>query len=406
MAKERKKQIPPEIEYEQPEEMEATLLRKSKTAIRFTRYLLLLGAVLLVAILLIVNRDHLTMDNFRRLAAKIDIGMSWQGVEDGTEIDLGLTEDSRVRAYKDGMACLTPSKLTVMDNAGTVFLDTSAGFSAPELVTNDRYTLCYDRGGTRLMMTNSFAIVAEKEFDEPIYLARMNDDGALAVITLSKGYRSTVHVFDSSFKEIFTWGSVDRYIVDADISPDGNSIVMSCYNVKDAQNTAEIVCFTFDSEEMAWNQTLEDEVSIAVRYKNNNTICVIRQNQLLFLNKKGKQTAEFSFENRFLQAYNLDQNDYTAVALSSSQYGYSTLCIINNRGKQTASFDLQAHVSQIETKGKQVAMLTDRSACIFTTDTKKMIWETYLVGAKTICFSAKNCLLVVNETKAVYNVVK
>lgn len=405
MAGKNKKQLT-QTEYDPPEVMEEELVQKSALAIRFTRYLLLMGAVLLVAILLIVNRNHLTVDNFRRLAAKIDIGMSWKGVEDGTEIELGLTEDSSVRAYKDGMACLTPSKLTIMDNAGTVFLDTKAGFSSPDLVTNDRYTLCYDRGGTRLMMTNSFAVVAEKEFEEPIFLARMNEDGALAVITLSKGYRSTVHVFDTSFKEIFTWSSVDRYIVDADIAPSGDSIVMSCYNVKDAQNTAEIVCFTFDSEKMAWNVPLENDVSIAVRYKNNNTICVVRQNELLFLNKKGKQTAKFSFENRFLQSYNLEQDDYTAVALSPSQYGYSTLCIINNRGKQSATIDMQAHVMQLETKGKQVAMLTDRGASIFAADTKKMIWETYLVGAKSICFSAKNCLLVVNETKAVYNVVK
>ena len=131
-----------------PDDDNDNQFERPKSALRFARYLLLLIMVTMALLFIFTNKDKINMDNFRRLLAKIDIGISLGSEIDDTQIDFEYRENSVTRVYKDGIARLTGERLSIMDNRGTQFLNVLSGFEQPQLIANNKYVLAFDCGGT------------------------------------------------------------------------------------------------------------------------------------------------------------------------------------------------------------------------------------------------------------------
>lgn len=379
----------------------------SQNILRFTRYLLLCILVISIAVTIVKNRDSFNVDNLRRLFAKIDIGISYRGDVDGKQVELSYADDSSVATFKDGMAYLTPSKLTIMDNLGTVFMATETGFTHPELVASDKYCIAFDRGGNHLIVTNSFAVVFDITFKESISYVSLNSVGYLAVITTGGGYKNTLYVYDSSFKEIYVWHSNDRYLLSVAVSTDRKNAALSCYNVKDAANVPELVGLKFDSEEIAWNMPLDHGLPLDIRYKNSSLIAAVHTDALVFYNSKGKTENTYEFEKSFLQHFRLDHPDFTVLVSAAGRRGNSTVYVVNNRGKVTATHECDTMIEAMDLKQDKIAMITDEKVLVCSSASGKTVFEKEsLTNAQTVCFGGKNCVLDIYKTYAVYNEIK
>ena len=88
-------------------EQQGSKKERIKSKIRFSRFLLLFVAAVFALVLLFVNKDKLNADNFRRLAAKIDIGLSSDKSTDNSVIDYDYNSSGVVGVYKDGIARVT-----------------------------------------------------------------------------------------------------------------------------------------------------------------------------------------------------------------------------------------------------------------------------------------------------------
>ena len=396
----------PSHDYIEPEAEERTLsegfVGRSRAALRFSRYLLLCIFVLILAITVMLNRDSINMDNLRRLFAKIDIGISSSEDVDGKQIEFAFEEDAAVSSFKDGLAYLTPSQLTVMDNLGTVFMSTETGFSAPSLITSPRYIVAYDRGGTGLIVTNSFAVVFEKTMPEKISYVTLSEDYYLSVITTGGGYKNSLYVYNQNFEEIYVWHSNERYLLNAAVSPDRKTVALVCYKTAEASAQAELVGIKLGQEEIAWSVSLAD-LPLDMSYKNSNLIALLFDDRVEFLNGKGGAGAVYQFEKNFLQGFSLSE-DHTLLVLSAGKLGDSTLYEISNRGKASCTFDAKTRIRAMDVKGNNVALLTDQETLVYSTVSKKVIYrKAGDSNVRDVAFGGKNCLLDIYSTYCVYN---
>ena len=396
----------PGHDYVEPEAQESVLgdgfLGKTKFVLRFSRYLLLCVFVLSIAITIMVNRDSINMDNLRRLFAKIDVGISSDDAVDGKQIEFAFEEDAAVSSFKDGLAYLTPSQLTIMDNLGTVFMSTETGFSNPELLTSPRYTVAYDRGGNDLLVTNSFAVVFEKKLPEKILYATLSEDQYLSVITAGGRYKNSLYVYNASFEEIYVWHSNDRYLLNAAVSPDRKTVALVCYNVVEAETTAELVGVHLNEETISWSVPLA-ELPLDMCYKSNNLIALLYDDRLDFVDGKGEAEHTYQFEKNFLQAFSLEQ-DHTLLVLSGGKLGDGTLYEINNRGKSVCEFVPGGRIRSMDVRGNSVALLSDGKEQIFSVSTKRVTYEKAAdSNIRAIAFGGKKCLLDIYSTYCVYN---
>ena len=109
--------------------------RRLESGIKFTRVLLLVVIAVTAIVLLFANKDKLSADNFKRLAAKIDLGVSTNSDVDSATIDFDYNSTGKVKTYKDGIARVTDDNLVIMDNIGTQFQSVLTGFNSPALIT-------------------------------------------------------------------------------------------------------------------------------------------------------------------------------------------------------------------------------------------------------------------------------
>ena len=341
------------------EQQQDSKKEKIKSKIRFARFLLLFVAAVFAIVLLFINKDKLNADNFRRLAAKIDIGFSSDKSEDNSVIDYDYNPSDVVGVYKDGIARVTSDSLVIMDNAGTQFQSVLTGFNNPALVTTDKYVMTFDRGGRHLIVANSFAVVFDITFDDNIVTASMNDSGYFAVVTESDAYKNKLIVYNSSFEEIYK----------------------------------------------LWNAEFEDNIAVSVICKDDSTVCALFEWGVCILDSKGKEKCRYEFGNKFLQAYSLTRGKYNCVVLSDSHSGSSAVTVFDNAGKKISETETDVTVISADIFGDRLALLSRDKIYIYTVSGKLISERENPNDAMYVLFSDKNSVLVVSDSGIVYNLI-
>lgn len=389
-----------------PDDDNDNQFERPKSALRFARYLLLLIMVTMALLFIFTNKDKINMDNFRRLLAKIDIGISLGSEIDDTQIDFEYRENSVTSVYKDGIARLTGERLSIMDNRGTQFLNVLSGFEQPQLIANDKYVLAYDSGGTELIVTNSFAVLFEKTFSDKIINASMNDSGYFAVVTQSDGYKSSVYVFNSKFEEIFKWDSLSRYIVDVEVAHNNDAIAVSTLYSEGEAIMPQINYFEFSDENITWSVDFDETVSPAISCKSDGTVCAIFEWGVCFIDNKGREKSRYQFEQNLVQNFDIDDEKYNAFVLSHSVSGNSTLVVLDNNGIMISSTEIDEYIKSVDVMGDKVALLSANNVMALNILSGKISWQREnSSNGVDVFFSDKSSVLVVSEISAVYNII-
>ncbi len=394
MKREPKNELPDEEVNDRPSQ-------KSKSTIKFIRYLLLLIMVMVALIFLFANRDQINGDNFRRLIAKINIGFSATGSADG-EVRFDTASSGETVVYKDGFAHATVEKLIVTDKNGTEFQNTQLGFRKPVLSANSRYIFVYDSGGTGLMVADSFSVLFETNLEDPIISAKMNRNGSIAVVTEGDGYLAKVYVYDSSFKEIYRYRSLNRYILDAAVSADNKGLAVSAMNIEGADIVPEIMYFKLSKESVQWTVSFEENPCVDISMKDNGTICGLFSWGMISLNNKGKELGRYELDNQALQCYSLEDGDDNVFVVSAAENGDGTVVICTEKGKVKESVALDYYATALDYYNGRVAVLGNQKAEVYNRS-GKLIWEDQPERATDIALMGRSAVVVVSETKCVYN---
>lgn len=374
---------------------------KSKSTIKFIRYLLLLIMVMVALIFLFANRDQINGDNFRRLVAKINIGFSATGSADG-EVHFDTASSGETVVYKDGFAHATVEKLIVTDKNGTEFQNTQLGFRNPVLTANNRYIFIYDSGGTGLMVADSFSVLFEKQMEDPIISAKMNRNGSIVVVTEGDGYLAKVYVFDASFKEIYRYRSLNRYILDAVVSADNKGLAVSAMNIEGANIVPEIMYFKLSKEAVQWTVSFEESPCVDIAMKDDGTICALFKWGMVSLSNKGKELGRYQLDSQALQCYSLADDNENIFVVSAAENGHGTVVICNEKGKVEKTITLDHYVIALDYYNGRIAVLGNQMAGVYNRS-GKLLWEGQPERATDIALMGRNAVVVVSETKCVYN---
>ncbi|MBQ8892982.1 MAG: hypothetical protein IJ043_01055 [Clostridia bacterium] len=383
------------------EEQEDRKEKRQSSTIKYVRYLLLLVMVMVALIFLFANREQINGDNFRRLVAKLNIGLAVSDSENG-EVHFDTVSGGETVVYKDGFAHATVEKLIITDKNGTEFQNIQLGFRKPVLSANSRYVLAYDSGGNGLMVTDSFSVLFETTMDDPIITAKMNHNGSIAVVTEGDGYLSKVYVFDSSFKEIYRYSSLNRYILDAAVSENNKALAVSAMNIEGADIVPEILYFKLSKEEVQWKAAFGEEPCVRIAMKENGTVCGLFSWGMVSLNSKGEEIGRYQLDNQVIQCYSLEDEDYNVFVVSAAENGDGNVVICDEKGAVKETIQLDYYATRLDYCDGRIAVLGNQKSAVYSSG-GKLLWEDAPERANDIAFMGKNAVVVVSETKCVYN---
>ncbi len=388
----------------QEEELESRSGQKSKLTIKYVRYLLLLIMVMVALIFLFANRSQINGDNFRRLIAKFNLGISVPTAEDG-EVRFNSTDTGATIVYKDGFAYASVEKLIITDKNGTEFQNTPLGFREPVLSANSKYVMAYDKGGTGIVIADSFSIVKELQMEDPILTASMNSGGQIVVVTQGEGYLAKVYVYDSSFREVYRYRSLNRYILDAALSKDGKAMAVSAMNIEGSDITSEILYFKLSKEQVQWSVAFEQSPCVDIAVKDNGAICGLFEWGMVSLTNSGKESGRFLLEDRTLQCYSLEDGDDNVFVVSATENGDGTIIICNEKGAEKDNVQMDFYAVTLDYYDGRIAVLGNQRCSVFNRSGKEL-WSATPERASDIAFMGRGAVVVVSETKCVYNSIR
>lgn len=285
------------------------------SSIRITRIIIAAVIVVIIAVLLYVNRESISIDNFNRFLSRLDFTFS--SSESSKNIEFTPSGQNKYALYKDSIAILSPDGLKIFDNSNKQLLHVQRSFQNPVLLTSDKYMLAYDQGGKDISVTNSFAELFKKTYDDDIICAALNDEGTFAAAVKEKGYASVLHVYDKRFNEIYTYSSTDKYITSIDISDNSKYIVVAAVSNSSAEYTSSVIVLNTDKEKVYASCEMNTEAVYSVEFNGSYRINAITNKKIAAYDFEMQEKNKYEFSGKTIVDIDTGCDNYTSVLLDA-----------------------------------------------------------------------------------------
>ena len=335
-----------------------------------TRIGALLVTILLVvgAIIIVVYRDKLNLDSIKRY-------MTYHSLEkndSGQTTEFKYTRDaSNAFANLDGMLLLcSDTTLQLYSNSGLLYIDEQVKLSQPIITTNGSYAVVYDVGGTDLYVIRDKEVVYTYSSVQGYHLlsARINENGCLAVVEQSSGYKGSVKIFDSSFQLLLTENVSSEYVLDAIVSPDNKQFAVVTIGQKDRVFNSTINLYECKEGDLVASTTLKDQFVVDLHWKSA-LLWVQEKGGAAVLDSNLEVVGSWTEANQYLQGYALNGDDYAVEVFSWYKVGGSgEVLLIDDNGDAARSQPISGEVLSVSAAGKYIAVLTTEELVIYTSD--------------------------------------
>lgn len=320
--------------------------------------LLLILAVVFGVVLLAAYRDGTGFDVLRRY-------FSYGRVESAggdTVYDYDSAQNHRFAILGEKLAVLTESSLTLLEKNGNEVVSESVKMNAPALMQGGGRAVAYDVGGTSLYVLNERGKVGELNAapEEPFLAANLNDAGWLAVTAEKKHLKGCVTVYDSSMKEIFTFNSSRRFVLDAYVSDDCKFLAAVTLGQENSVFVTNVLIYdltkTGPAEPVA-NYSVQDGLVYAIDELDGELVTV-SDTDVTFADTRGTIKGTYHYRGEFLREYSLEGDGFATVLLNRYRSGsVGRLVTIDSNGKEIASLDVNEEVQSISARGRYLAVL-------------------------------------------------
>lgn len=288
----------------------------------FVKRLLFVTIIAYIAVFFLMNTSYLSIDNIRRFAYTAKTALTQTSATTNDVISYSSGKIPVFSPFKDGIAVLTDSSVSVYSRENVKFSSHSTNYRNPVLRVSDEYILCYDRGGKKLSVYNSFDLLFEKEFSDIIINATVDDSGCVAVITEKYGYKGQLTVFNTSFEERFLWYSADAYLVDVAFTSTNTVAVVSV--VQNMENIDTVVySLNYSAGEERSKVVSYSAFPLSVAKKNDASVEILSETGLISF-RSGGCNSIYSFKSRIpYKFYQSDKYTVFAYDLNTSDNHFS-----------------------------------------------------------------------------------
>lgn len=384
--------------------------RTEKRPNRLLRLLafLLTVALVLGAVVLIVNYDKLNFDYIKRWFSYRSLSRTDSGQAESFPFD-GDSSSTFASLNGDLLVCSTTG-VRLYSASGQVYVDRTVVMEHPVAVAAGDTALAYDAGGRTLLVCRDReeAFSLELGEGEQILSADVNQNGWMVIVTQLSGYKGVVTVYDSQFQAKMQVSLSSRFVMDAALSPDNQTVALLTMGLTDGTFTsqAEFYPISGSTSEDAAPQTstqVGSEVILEMTWDADG-LWALGENSVYHLDSKGNLSGSYSYAGRYLKGYALE-GDGTAVLLLGKYRAGSTaeLVVVDDQGGEQAVMAMEEQVLSISAAGRYVGVLTADRLDIF--DQELNLYNT-LDGTqsarKVLQRSDGSVLLIGNSTARVY----
>lgn len=320
--------------------------RKKRAARKLWLNLGILTLIVLVMILVVINWSRIIAP---LKDAALDVGKG------GFPVDLPGSTDYVLDGLGDNFCLLTDTYFYTYNSDGAMIANVQHGMQNPELCTNSRRALIYDRKGRELQLYSRTGEVFSTSVEDTIDFAEISNDERCAVVTKSTKYSNCLYIFNGEGKQIFRWAS-PAYLIDrVEFSDDDNSIYAAVCGAQNGELQYYVMRFDLDNADGSiWQTYVGEHMVFSLEYADDGIFVVTAGGAELLDSNSGEAAAQTTFLKNVAQ---IPGGDIRALLLQDSS-GNNVLTVYGEGMEASAAVTL-SDVTKVVYAGGSLYVLTD-----------------------------------------------
>ena len=302
---------------------------------------------------------------------------------------------------------------------GGRLLDIEEEFATPRALTSRKYLLVYDHGGSKLTVTNAYAELFSESFqnmprynskgeeigevDLQILGASLADSGHFAVITTSNraNQLSLVWLYDNNFNLIQCFGRGSDTLGVA-LSPNGSRVAILGADAQSGEPLTKVDVFSLGATKPDESLALQGEVPLSISFVTNQSIALLTNKTLYFLNNRLEIKESVSLEGRAIVGFAANGEGVALALEENALTATKRLMSFTTDGKELLNTAFVGEIGAMSLYDRTLFLLSDRSVVRFVGDSDEAERLEISAGAYDIFAVSARGVRVVYPAKADY----
>lgn len=265
--------------------------------------------------------DEINADNFRYLLSFLGEGET-ETVAYNT-IYFDNNESNRFALVRGDLAVVSNSGVAVYGLSGLRrSVDTSFKMDSPEVLYSAKYMYIYDIGGTELVVKSTLETVDTKKYDFPLRGAAAANNGYFAVISEKKTSRSTVFVYDDSFRDVYSCSYGNLYTLSIDLDEEAKQLATASVESVNGEFVTSLHVYSLGLAEPLVKQSITGEYPYRVSFDKEGNVMLLTDKACRFYDGKGNERSVLEFGVEGISRYSVGDTyflrQYPLSALSAA----------------------------------------------------------------------------------------
>ncbi len=326
------------------------------------------------------------------LADNIQIAFS---PEPGWPARTGIPEIIQLEPLSGGFAELGQRDLVIYSPGGRRLRSIQHGYARPAFSAGNGRLCLYNRSGNELRIESRTRSLDIKEFDQPILLAEMSQNGSVAVVTGSRQGLAELTVLDPTMKFRYGFNLTEETGMPSRIAfaADNRRFAVACLTADNGSLSTNLYFLDTRSSDIVANVTVSGSQVLDMHWINEESLLVIyRGMAAVYDAANGEEKAVFSYGGRPLAASSVcGQN--TALLFSQPMTDAPARLVVLDPGMQVlADVQVPSPAQKVVCTRTKVYVLRKTSVAAYTL-AGEWLWETQLDAPVLAVLDAKEPLV-------------
>lgn len=386
--------------------MKKPSMKKPNLLIRVLLFLTAL-AVVLGAVSLVLFRDRLNMDSFRRWFNYRSLALSDSGQAESFR-HTGEANDVYADLNGDLLVC-TGNTIALYSGSGTQYIDRQVFMTAPAVDVNGDSAVVYDAGGSELHVLRRRALSFSLTCDGSLLSAHLNSSGYLTVVSQESGSRGVVTVYDRNGAVRAALRLSSAYVMEAILADDGTTLSVVTIGQESGSFTSTLSVYDLSSASVGdpnYNVTPSASVSldssiVLSLHLSGGSLFALGDLGLHVLEPSGSLLGTVDWSDLYLKNYSLTGDGFAVALLGKYRAGsQSVLYSVDRSGTLTGSLPLEDQVLSLSAAGPYFAVLTADRLDIYTADLELYSSLSGTQGARKVLLRADGTAMLISSGSA------
>ena len=376
-------------------------LKQSNPIVRMLA-LLLTAALILLAMVLVIYRDTINVDTFKRWLTyrNMETGESGESAPfshaGGDKLSIAYLDSGLVTASAAGAHYYT------LD--GEHLAEEVLSMENPVLTSSRTTAVVYDAGNQSL-----FAFRNSQEYfslslngGADLLSARPNDGGWLAVTAQQSGYKGAVTVYDRRGEPVIQISLSSTFAVDAAVSPDGRTVAVITIGQQGGSFFSRLLLYQVNQKEPFAQIDLGSLTVLDMDF-DEGLIWLLGEDRLITvaLTPEGETVQTYYFSPNYLKGCSLGGDGFALLLVGRYRSGAADQALrIDSSAQVTQTLSLSGQVLDYAAAGDCFALLTGGQLSLYNSELMYFAGVENTHAARKVALASNGSALLANDQQA------